>query len=122
MKKLTDVKEFTVQRSKWLRGNMNISRLLNNKGKMCCLGFYSKACGIQNEDIKNISAPEDISNNVSKNWKTRLLKFNNRVNTAKCFKLMQINDSSSINDEERERRLTKQFKILGIKVNFVGKK
>lgn len=42
---LKNVKKFTVKRSNWYRGQSGNSYLLNNKGKMCCVGFLALEAG-----------------------------------------------------------------------------
>lgn len=57
--KLKKPKEFTIDRSKWVQGGhkfksiLGASKLLNNHGNMCCLGFYSKACGVPDKELEN---------------------------------------------------------------------
>jgi hypothetical protein len=63
MKKYKDVKKFVVKRNKWLRGNTDDSTLLDSRGRMCCLGFYSRACGLPKKMIADESAPANAVNN-----------------------------------------------------------
>jgi hypothetical protein len=62
-------KVLTIQRSKWRRGGGDDSkhpagptRLLNEKGFMCCLGFDALACGVPAEEIHDVGEPEEIGN------------------------------------------------------------
>ena len=120
-----DVKEFTINRAKWGRGDSNEGYLLNDvSGKMCCLGFYAKACGLKNKDIIGVTDPASYQSYFfeknSGTWKTKLLKSSR--NTSTCNDLIIINDSMYITDEAREEKIIKKFARIGIKVKFVGKK
>lgn len=43
--------ELVIDRSKWVRGPNGHSCLLNDDGKMCCLGFLALADGMLPEEI-----------------------------------------------------------------------
>lgn len=129
MKKKTykDVTSFVVDRKNWYRGQSAVnSKLLNDEGKMCCLGFYAMACGLRKQDIKNKrTLPEVI--NLGKNWQTKLVDPADTVNNVVmqqssflCRELMSVNDFSFLPEEEREKRLMKKFQSIGIEITFVG--
>jgi hypothetical protein len=132
-----DVKEFVVKRKTWYRGKgSEHSCLLNEHNQRCCLGFYAGACGLSNKIIRGIAEPNSViellqegqvedkdGNTVHSNldivWKTKLVRGLCGIsNTPTCNKLMAVNDSVGITDEERETKLTALFKRLGIKVKF----
>jgi len=134
-----DVKSFTVERKNWYRGKGDEkSRLLNNSGKMCCLGFYALACGLDKKVIKNVPDPvgvvnltkdgttTDGSDKVIKRksevvWETKLVandRYGSPDNSGITYDLMGVNDDPYLTDEQREKELTYLFKGLGIKVNF----
>lgn len=121
-----DVRKFTVKRSKWLRGNGGVSQLLNNEGKMCCLGFYGRECGLRPQDIRDQATPSDVDDTRDeKIWNTFLIKddtintLNSPRDSKAAVKLMRINDSKALSDEKREEKLTAEFLKWGIKVKFV---
>src|SRR5277367_909081 len=121
-----DVKTFTVDRSKWLRGKgPEDSSLLNQKGKMCCLGFYAEACGLDRKFIRHLKSPaaavtaskEDFTLHKSGViWKTELV--NRNGDSATCYQMMAVNDNEDIKDDVRETKLTALFKKLNIKIKF----
>lgn len=132
-----DIKKFTVKRENWLRGEKNDSRLLRyDDNKMCCLGFYARACGIPKKYILDESTPnESYGNllNMNTRWDSFLISksdvctdpFLISVDDAytddskSANELMKINDDDTISDKTRENRLKKLFLKNGIKVNFV---
>ena len=127
MKKIyTDVKKFKVKRSKWFRGQgSDDSFLLNNEGQMCCLGFYSAACGIKKSYLKNEEAPGEINSDIQNQWQTFLLNDSDidteeqyKIDSWACTQLMKINDDENMSDTEREEKLTKLFANDGIEVKF----
>jgi len=134
MKKIIrDIKKFVIDRRYWLRGSRVNSCLINNSGNMCCLGFYAIACGLDKKTIRNLACPQtavsatkgDVVPNIHGKyvtrssdsiWKTKLVGSYD-VNTPTCQELMEINDSN-LSDEEKEKKITSNFKKLGIQVTF----
>lgn len=127
---ITKVKEFTVVRSKWYRGRRRGSRLLNETGQRCCVGFLAKAMGISDADCLDVAL---------------LGSYLHGEELKDCPVLMEVADDIdksgiySINDcpigttfiglsgprmvlsaGDREEKLTVAFASIGIKVNFVG--
>ncbi len=60
---MMELKKFIVQKSKWLRGEgpSRLPRSCDNK--MCCLGFVSLACGLERDDILDVSLPSGVYSN-----------------------------------------------------------
>jgi hypothetical protein len=127
----TDVKSFIVDRSKWYRGHgSNKSFLLVNsgehKGQMCCLGMLCRANGFSPKDIMAVRDPLGVVIKLPENkqWNTRLIqkKKNNvcTTNSNVCEEMMHTNDDHSITDTVREKRLTKLFAEIDVKVKFEG--
>src|SRR5271168_758361 len=59
-KVVKDVKKFTVVRKDWYRGKgSDKSCLANTADRLCCLGFYAEACGLDRKTIRNLSSPSD---------------------------------------------------------------
>lgn len=118
------VKTFRVKRSKWLRGDVATSTLRNNRGKMCCVGFYAKAAGFKNEHILNIGGLDDISR-VNYDTYKPLFKSKSKLEALKkgdtrtMGNIYACNDSGGLEDSDREKQLKKLFAKLGIKVEFV---
>lgn len=136
--RLRKPKEFTIDRSKWVQGkNRNIlgcSALLNDLGNMCCLGFYSEACGVPREELKDRPAPASITtrnNHIKipymtkkgiKIHKSKRFIFND---TAFAEGLMQLNDNSIqeveyIRKRDKEKVLKETFSLIDVRVKFVG--
>lgn len=124
-----DVKSFVVDRERWYRGKGDRhSKLLNRNNKQCCLGFYALACGLSEASIKGQNTPNDVICNTEScscksniQWKTKLIDSDidsDKVNSQICQTLMEVNDEIELSDEERETKLTKLFKKIGIKVKF----
>jgi hypothetical protein len=123
-KVLGDVKSFTVDRSKWYRGQgHSASSLLQEDGSMCCLGFYAEACGVDRQYLLGKKSPANIDDVVNVPWKTILLMelggVQGRGNSDRCMDLMDINDSKSIYDDVRESGLKELFLKIGIEVVFI---
>ena len=119
------MKEFTVKRSSWLRGEgSKNSALLRDDGKQCCLGFIAEQCGVDRSRL-------------TRTYPSRL-EFSDQKLLPECFYEVEndiisdikddsqlvrsaasINDDSSIEDVERERNLVKLFLKHDITLKFV---
>jgi hypothetical protein len=107
--------KFTVNRSKWLRGEPGNSFLLRRAdGKMCCLGFLALACGATETDLCNIRSPGETN---SVKWPAQMID-GNLQDSLYCSDIMNINDSSLTNDSYKEKTLTEIFNATDIEVTF----
>jgi hypothetical protein len=121
-------KSFTIDRAKWLQGGLakrdpkKFSTLRNSKGEMCCLGFYSKACGATG--LTDMGLPNELAPSERKKLHQDLFKtgFDGYVTISKlCGEAVEANDDEHLSDTRREQRVTARFAKLGIKVKFKGK-
>lgn len=115
------VKEFTVDCNKWLRGEM-ISSLLVSSGKMCCLGFYAKACGVEDSDLMNTATPARLyaKCNIELEGLTSVMDEGHLRDNRLTQLAVSYNDDRHISDELRISSLTRVFNDLGIKVTFIN--
>lgn len=126
------LKELTIKRSEWLTPDKSSSsKLLDENGLKCCLGFACLALGCEKEDILEITSPYYVY--LKWNRENTLEKLNNLLQflegssynlfavTNNCFvtNAMEINDNSYIDNAEREIRLIKLFGANGIVLNFI---
>ena len=135
------VVELWIERSRWARSSLlpedcsahysaygqvnGESQLLNGQGGMCCLGFYSRACGVSSDGILEKSAPSDLEDLPEQmNW----LATNNKhpmmraVETDVASGLIGVNDLSSsdmLDPKEQEKKIRDGFAEQGIKIRFV---
>lgn len=138
-----DPMSFTVQRSKWLRGEKANSKGsgLNEDGEFCCLGFLCTKVGYTPEQIEGLCYPSTLVDrlvyNNNKDSKFRyedlhpMLKAvvdehereyaNGMVyaNPQIVIKIANINDDANLTDAEREQQVTELFLRLGITIKFV---
>src|ERR1700728_1509858 len=121
-KVVKDVKKFTVVRKDWYRGKGNEkSCLVNNANRLCCLGFYAEACGLDRQTIRNLPSPEEavkasqgktaqtiqdkeVTRKSDVIWEVKLTSENYGNNTQLCNQLMEINDDENLKDDIRESR------------------
>ena len=114
----------TIERNKWARGGMNgQSALLNNRGNMCCLGFYCAALGFSLTEIDDLGMPAELANNheSSKGFEWLVGRGNNDSyrDSEIGENLAHINDRSSLTESEREATIIELFKDNYVKVTFV---
>ena len=120
------MKCFRINRQKWFRGKgADSSRLLNEYGQMCCLGFLALEAGYKEEEIKKKSTPREpaydcgIKGDVAKLVEGDVTPSGKRVkNNAICDQLMLINDSMMLSDYDREVKLTAEFAKIGLQPLF----
>ena len=113
---------FVVDRQKWFRGlGFKESRLLRSDGKMCCLGFVSKQCGVPDAQLLGIGSPcmlpeaEQLKLPVFMRGDYRIVP-----STDKCMEAMSVNDNLNIPDDDREGRLQSIFESNGYKLQFIN--
>jgi hypothetical protein len=148
------IKEFRVNRSKWLNGSNRegeSSTLLDSKGNMCVLGAYCYQSGISKARLSRGFTPASMFDYTLRGLKSSfitkiseslgfLLEIDNKdvYNNNTCANIMSINDAKlgsfyveyvkgmpakqlKLNsDIEREQLLKKEFKKLGISLEFYG--
>lgn len=103
--------KFTVIREKWYRGQgAEESALLRGDGKMCCVGFLAKACGV--EDFSTLNGPAKARSSLRPSESRKMPNLN-------YAGLYLTNDTRKITDEERELQLTSLLASEGVKVEFV---
>ncbi len=116
-----------IKRSKWLRGRYG-SRLLNDEGEMCCLGFLCKTYGLDDSSIRNVTIPRNIVNVESSKLPAWLLlpawlfaetKHGDALNSVEG--LVNTNDASydQMNEQAREADIIMKMACQGIEVTFV---
>jgi hypothetical protein len=123
--------KFTIDRTKWLRGEgVEKSYLLREcDGKMCCLGQFAIFCGLDPERITNVDSPDMVpvshDESAAVVWETHnraagFLFRDNYDTSSVCSDLMEANDEISTDDLDREREIIKLFAKGGIEVEFTG--
>ena len=113
----------TIDRLKWRRGGSSHNdeegktQLLNDGGRMCCLGFHAvQICGASPEEIKGIADPQRVEILL-----VGLQRFDNSdANSYFSASAMAINDEEDIDNEERERRLSELADRHGFRYVFEG--
>lgn len=109
-----------IDRSTWRCGDVGPTahgqgqtRLQNQLGFRCCLGFYSIAADVLPKDIVGIISPRMLFYKIYKLLQSFPDKFSKliqplgtRCSNSKYADLaMQINDSTALNDQQREEQL-----------------
>jgi len=105
--------KLVIDRAKWCRGGENTSLIRSEDGCMCCLGFFGLACGVPGKLMIDKAGPASAKHSGWPEW----LNDGETMLTAKHL-LLEANDESSINDSEREQRITEIFAKHGVEVEF----
>lgn len=115
MRKLKYPKTLRIDRKRWLVGatatpDWQASALLLGR-RMCCLGFYARACGMQAADLDHWANLSDLGEDFP-----RLARPASNTRLAK--RLMAANDNPWLSFREREKRIAAGFAKLGVTVIF----
>jgi hypothetical protein len=106
-----------IERPTWVRGDNRLeygtSALLNGLGRMCCLGFDAKACGVDPDEMESIEYPMDLDEDATKipeYYKaTRILS-----NEDAIYDIAHINDDPGLTESEREANIrAKLIEVFG---------
>jgi hypothetical protein len=121
--------EFVVQRSKWLRGKEDGTVLLDQHGCMCCLGFVAKQCGVTDYNLLDSGLPSSMGLSEGDEDAQRIggvlltpQRYSSSPGSWRDADLVEvaveINDSTTLTDDEREARLTALFAKHGYTLRF----
>jgi hypothetical protein len=115
----TKGKTFTVQRSKWLRGEgEDASMLLRNDGKMCCLGQVCQQLGFSNEQMLTQENPSHLKSQIE--GLTEACTYREGVTDSyHCREMMQVNDDTLSEDKDREQALCDLATEAGFSLQFI---
>ena len=112
--------KLVIDRSTWLRGEgSDESRLLRSlDGKMCCLGFYSLACGLTDDHICDEATPDEIGKVA---WPEDAQWMWDQWDLSDdCEELISTNDLGVLLEQEREQIIATIFAKHGVEVEFTG--
>ena len=137
-KKLKVKKSFDINRRTWLNGTWIAAGVAHESmlfspdvRGMCCLGVYAEACGVSPRKMSGhgdysdseIWAPYRIPENSSlrKLMSPPANAEDEYCNTSKTHgSLVTINDNEEMSLEQREKKIQKTFKTVGVTVKFTG--
>ena len=121
--------KFIVDRQTWMRGRSTWdgdsceSMLHNWQGRRCCLGFYLKAVGFTDDEMRCglphelVVDPEDAD--LMPDWLVDVDPADmGATDTYDCDRIVEVNDSRTLTDTEREAALKNLFAAQGIEVVF----
>lgn len=119
--------KFTVQRSRWYRGQGGSgSKLALEDGTMCCLGFLGRDCNIPGEALLNVGTPDLVPTKEVEKWPEGLVARMGDVKhtplpvtTATGTQIIRVNDATYLTDDRREKELVRLFKQIDVDVEFV---
>lgn len=113
------MKILTINRAKWECGTGGGKLLRIDTGKMCCLGFFGRSCGISQNALAGKGRPEEVRRS---RWPAWLIHGGNKNSTSDDTEdLIFANDDEDINGKQREKRIAELFAKHGIRVRFTGK-
>lgn len=112
--------ELKIDRSRWRSGwesptksGSGTTCLLNERGYMCCLGFYCLALGYAKNDIRDIDDPSMLYEiDLIEEW----LSANH---WERLQELVEVNDHRGLTRQEREAEVKRLFRPH-VEVVFTG--
>lgn len=102
------MKKLVIDRRLWYRANgATTSLLLRRDGRMCCLGFYSLACGVPVDDIRGVDEPSSLIDAATGTKLPERMSWlrhqRTDMNSDDSIALQNINDETG--DEEKIKEL-----------------
>lgn len=121
MSELRKPKKFTVERSRWLRGEGPMMSYLLRRGdqKMCCVGFYALACGVGEVDIEGMRGFDELQGVDQWLFMGPVVKPDESDNGAAELVYRPNDAKYGLNEEEREAKIKEGFATIGVEVEFV---
>ncbi len=123
-------KTITIDRSKWCRGGRfagdgietatDDTALLTAIKTMCCLGFFCHQAGVPKKELMGIGTPESIPVKYHKKV-TALVDGDDGADSSFTNAAMEINDSTMIDEKDRESNLKRLFAENSYRIVFVGR-
>jgi hypothetical protein len=117
--------KLVIVREKWLRGDDWHSTLRNDEGSMCCLGFYCRARRIPIKALIGHADPAGLDDKAVRKVPSLVCRVKDDeqgdeqfYNSSISVDLMDANDSATIRDSVREKRITRLFKKIDVEVTF----
>ncbi len=117
---------YTIDRSKWVCGTkeqlLGHTRMLNNIGRMCCLGQICKQMGYKDADLYSHELPSLVYEMSKKeNYKIRVFLDDQNIDNIFSYNMAKINDEIHITQAEREKQLKRLAREQGILLTFKGR-
>ncbi len=125
------MQQLIIDRSKWRFGGdydnldekYGSTELLNSKGYMCCLGFFSKdLCDVPEECLEGVCTPRTINRKYRTNVEILLSNSEGSYAGDSLFskEAIEINDAFRGEKEERELLIINHFKKIDVNVSFIN--
>lgn len=115
----TKGKTFTIERSKWLRGEgANNSMLFRSDGKLCCLGQVCQQLGFSESDMLKQESPSNLRTLIEGLTEVRQCR---KVvsDTVHGSEMMRVNDETLDEWEDREQALSELAQQAGFSLKFI---
>lgn len=121
---MANVKSFTIDRARWGK-----RRLRNDDGTMCCLGFFSEACGVPPSAMGKACLPRSLERSQRRHLPAWALLTGYYDPITDVWQLVSWNDrrratTSAVRrcSSDAEAAIKKIFAKHGVKVRFTGKR
>lgn len=114
--------KLTIVRSRWARGGINgPSRMLNDHGNLCCLGFLGRACGYPDYLLQRRPDPVSV---VRAQLHTQCSFPKGLLTDGDCLtdighSLVNANDNPTLAEDVREEHIASLMTEIGVEVTFV---
>ncbi|MDE1971401.1 MAG: hypothetical protein KGI50_07550 [Patescibacteria group bacterium] len=115
------LRQLTIKRSKWLRGEPGSSMLHRAKDrKLCSIGMYLESVGVSKSILTNAHLATEISDLPKEaRWLIKRHSSGSILSSMAANDLIRANDRRDLTDQEREICISESFASQGIKITFV---
>ena len=124
------MKHLIIDRNKWRTGGaiydkrFGNTELLNDRGMMCCLGFYCLQIGNKSpNEISERALPESLNSDKGIEELVVLLDLSDYItlkNNTFTEAAININDNEDLSNEFREIQIQQHFKTINVDVKFIN--
>jgi hypothetical protein len=133
------IKKLILDKVRWARGDTPNIQLLNDSGKLCCLGVCMAQEGVSPQQLLNVGevhepyrySDDPLNERVIDYLVDKTIDFVEDEDTGEEIEeaefedrpiagyAIDINDSRDTNDEEKVNKLNELFSVIGIEVVLV---
>jgi hypothetical protein len=106
--------KFTIDRTKWLRGEYLSLLLRPGDGMMCCIGQVCEQIGIDRRHLRNCGVVFNLPPGDMDNFRDSM------GDEFRADAAYSINDDSHIPDDEREKMLAEHFGKFNHEIEFIN--
>jgi hypothetical protein len=110
-----------IDREVWLRGDPFLSKLLDDRGKRCCVGIYLQSCGMADEVLRDMRSVDGlVATYGDEVLPERARWMYDGRDVPKWNRIYNRNDATGVDEDKREADIAAKFAAYGVDVTFIN--